>query len=300
MKSYNLIRYDLQKNIRTHAFHLLLIVFIGVYFFVSFYMDSVHTHWTFTTFHESVRNVRDAGVSLVDSLLYLTGGMLPLRNIRNIAATQYPIQWLVVQFVVLFFTSEYARSDLSGGGIQILSRIHSRTLWWIAKCIWNFLTILTCFIVLYLTWFILAACFHLPFALSIERMCFAKFFNTLPRSLQVSRSYFFLNLILLPILVCSSISLMQMTLSLYVKPVVAYLLSCIYCLAGMFIAHPLLLANYSMSVRSTAIGFYRFSPAVGLGLCLILMLLSIIIGIIHLSKMDLLDTAQMKYTRSWL
>ncbi len=125
-------------------------------------------------------------------------------------------------------------------------------------------------------------------------------FYALPKISQVSGKQAFLIFFLLPVLTCSSISLIEMTLTLYVRPVIAYILCCIYYLAGMFLVHPLFLTNYSMSIRSSIFAFYRFTPAVGLGICLILMLLSIIIGIIHLSKMDLLDTTQMKYTRSWL
>lgn len=280
-----------------------MICFISVFCFAFFYADAVQTYWSARTFHENVQNMRNAGVSLTDSLLHLTGGMLPIHNFSNIADQRiedYPIKWLVIQFLILYFTCEYARSDLSGGGVQILSRIHNRTLWWIAKCIWNFITVLSCFAVLFLTWFILAACFHIPFTSSIDNNLFSGMFYALPKISQVSGKQAFLIFFLLPVLTCSSISLIEMTLTLYVRPVIAYILCCIYYLAGMFLVHPLFLTNYSMSIRSSIFAFYRFTPAVGLGICLILMLLSIIIGIIHLSKMDLLDTTQMKYTRSWL
>ncbi len=300
MRSFNLLRYDLKKNERTARIEGLSVLLLSIFYYIFFYMDTLHCFWRTPTIKENMKILAQQNVSMTDSFLYLTGGMLPMQDLSEAADVQYPVKWLVIQLLILFFTAEFAREDISGGGLQILTRVHKQGQWWLSKCIWNLITVCQAYVILFLTWMICSLLTGLGFRGTINDLCFQGVFNTSPAVGEISAGQAVLIFIILPIFTTGAISLVQMTLTLFVRPVMAYLISAIYSILGIFAASPAFLINYAMSTRSRACGLYRFSPGTGLCLCVILMACAFVIGNMRLMTMDIINLPHMEKERSWL
>lgn len=252
-------------------------------------MDVLHVFWTVGTLTDNLNVFQKQGISICDSLLYLTGGMLPISFASLTDSFRFPIRWLFPYMLVLFFTLDYARNDLTHGGTQVLTRTHNRALWWMSKCIWNTMTVLSCFVVELIVWFLLTYLVRKTEVFSLNNILFEGIFNAnLPEQGALKWEYA-CTFCLLPVIVCVSISLIQMTLTLYVKPVFAYLIAVIYYIAGIYYVTPMLLSNYALTVRSSTIGLYNFQPKTGLFLCVVSGVIAVSVGIARLYRMDLLN-----------
>lgn len=289
MKFFRLVKYDFVQNCRKTLVRWGIVCGVSLLFFLYFFMDVIHIFWSGGTLVENLNVFQNQGISICDSLLYLTGGMLPISFESLTDSFQFPIRWLFPYILVLFFTLDYARNDLTHGGIQVLIRTHDRTLWWVSKCLWNIMTVLSCFVVEMLVWFLSTILIVKSEDFSLNNGLFeGVFYAALPEQRAFEWEYIGIFCIL-PAIVCVSISLVQMTLTLYIKPVFAYIIAIIYYIAGIYYVTPLLLSNYALSVRSSMIGLYNFQPKTGVFLCVALGIFAVGVGVLRIYRMDLLS-----------
>lgn len=289
MRFFRLVKYDFAQNYRRTLVKWVMAGGVSLLFFLYFFMDVLHIFWSGETLAENIDVFYKQGISIWDSLLYLTGGMLPISFASLLDSFQFPVRWLFPHMLILFFTLNYAKNDLTQGGIQVLSRTNNRVLWWLSKCIWNAMTVLSCFAVELAVWFLLISLSAKTSDSSLNERLFEGIFNASLPEQGVSPCKYMLIFCLLPVMVCVSISLIQMTLTLYMKPVFAYIVVMIYYIAGIYYATPLFLSNYALSVRSSIIGLYNFRPETGLFFCVISGILAVSAGGVRLCKMDLLN-----------
>lgn len=287
MRFFKLITYDLVQNYRKTLIKWGIIGSVSLIFFFYFYMDVLHIFWSGETLAENRYVFQKQGISISDSLLYLTGGMLPISFTSLSDSFQFPIRWLFPHILVLFFTLNYARNDLTYGGTQVLTRTHNRISWWFSKCIWNTMTVLSCFAVELIVWFFLIFLIAKIETSSLNKTLFESlFFMSLPYQEVFSWEKICI-FCFLPATVCITASLIQMTLTLYMKPVFAYIIMVAYYVAGIYYVTPIFLSNYALSVRNSIIGLYNFRPQTGLLLCMISGIISVSIGVVKICKMDL-------------
>ncbi len=291
MNFFRLMRYNFVQNIRGQLARCLMVAGVSLFFFFQFYMDALHIFWSGETLAENVEAFGNRSVSLCDSLLYLTGGMLPVSFAALSDSFQFPVRWLFPHMLILYFTLNVARSDLGKGGIQILTRTRRRGSWWLAKCVWNIATVSVYFAVEFAIWILVSFLLGKSGIEPLNEVLFEGIFNgRLPGQMTAADARkCVLTFVLMPTAVCASVSLLQMTLTLYVKPVFAYLCILTYYVAGIYSAHPFFLSNYALSVRSMAVGLYHFRLGTGVCLCLLLGIFSAIIGGVRIYRMDLLS-----------
>ena len=289
MKFFRMIKYDFVQNSRRTLAGWMLAGGLGLLFFLYFFMDVLHVFWSGETLAENLGVFREQGITAGDGLLYLTGGMLPVSFESLTESFPLPVRWLLTPALILFFTLNYARADLTHGGIQVLTRTRNRVFWWLAKCIWNSATVLSCFAAELLVWIFLTGLLAKPSVVSLNPGFFEGIFHAgLPKR-EVFASEAICVFCLLPALVCAAVSLLQMTLTLYMKPVFAYMITIAYYIAGIYYAEPLFLSNYALSARSSMIGLYYFRPETGFFLCAVLGIAAAGVGGARICRMDLLS-----------
>lgn len=289
MKFFRLVKYDFVQNFRKTLAKCGVAGGVSLLYFLYFFMDVLHIFWSGGTLTENLDVFQKQRITICDSLLYLTGGMLPVSFKSLTDSFQFPVRWLLPHVLILFFTLDYARNDLTHGGTQVLTRAHNRVLWWMSKCIWNTMTVFSCFATELAVWFLLSSFVIKTEGFSLNSILFEGFFNaSLPEQGIFTWKYIG-TFCLLPVLVCAAVSLLQMTLTLYVKPVFAYVAAIVYYIAGVYYVTPLLLSNYALSVRSSTIGLYNFRPETGLILCVASGIIAVSIGGVRLCRMDLLN-----------
>ena len=48
----------------------------------------------------------------------------------------FPASWMVLFLLCSFLTLDYPFHNLNGHGVQVVTRMRSRRVWWASKCIW--------------------------------------------------------------------------------------------------------------------------------------------------------------------
>lgn len=95
-------------------------------------------------------------------------------------------------------------------------------------------------------------------------------------------------LTVLPLLFTISLGLLQMSLCLWLKPALSYLIPVSLCIASSYTIHPLLLGNYAMALRSSRVISNGVHAGTGLILLICLSLLSVIAGLVRFQKTNIL------------
>lgn len=202
---------------------------------------------------------------------------------------QIPYLWLLLNLLVCYFNVHYMSDDLSGLGQYVICRSGKRRNWWLSKCLWNFTSVLI--------YFVLSNIIVLLFAI----------FNNAELSFNISENMNliccvgdgqypiaqwnigFLQLYLMPILVCSAISMLQMFISLFVRPLVSYIVTIVIYFSSMYKLSDLLLGNYAMILRSDSTTMNGVSSSWGIIFSVGLIVVSVVSGLIYFKNYNILS-----------
>ena len=97
-----------------------------------------------------------------------------------------------------------------------------------------------------------------------------------------------LQLTLLPWLVAVTLSQLQLCLSLWMQPVLGWVISIVVLLSSAYYASPFLLGNYAMALRDQQVLSGGVDCRVGAAYCLVLLLLSVLTGLVSFRHTDIL------------
>ncbi|MCI8669017.1 MAG: hypothetical protein HFI34_05790 [Lachnospiraceae bacterium] len=221
-----------------------------------------------------------------DYMMYIYGGMdkyVPESGNYFI----FPIRWMVVFLMISFITLSYPYKDMQGFGRQILIRTRGRTIWWLSKCIWNIFSVLIYHSVI----FGIAALFGIAVGSGItgkinKDLQYEVFQIAGDSLLSDDMSWPFV-IILLPVLISLSINLLQMTLSLFIKPIFSFLIAAFLMISSAYFTSPYLIGNYAMSMRYDMVIEDGVSVTAGLVVAFVLMILSVGTGMIRFRRYDI-------------
>lgn len=285
MKLFKAIRYDLRFGIYESSKRYLLIALFAAFVFVCLIFDMVHISVFLTG---NVNGVWRLPISLGDVLLFELGGYLPIsQNIGE--GFSFPTIWFLSIIIPCYLTLSYTTRDLSGSGIQVITRLQSKGRWWVSKCILNATTIILYYAVIYIV--IAALCLVFGFSLSFmpDETMFSAEFNAVFLASQTTNSQMFLALCLMPCITTVALSLVQMTMALFIKPAFAYIAICVYLAASVLCVYPFFITNFAMPVRSSAVGIYNFDFTSCLITAAAIALAAIVVGRFRILRMDILQ-----------
>lgn len=227
-------------------------------------------------------------VSLGDYWFYAYGGMKEyIPSPYN--PFQFPVIWVILFLTLSFILLTYPMKDLHNIGAQMLIRSSSRSQWWLSKCLWIFTGTL-----LYHTLFLgtltaLCAIFHIPLTASIHTELLKLLFSMDIDTELLTRTFIPLSVFILPPLFSAAINILQMTLSLFMKPIFSFLIIAILMLSSAYLLSPWLLGNYAMPLRYKWILANGISHKTGIIFSVTLLLLSLICGLYCFRKYDILN-----------
>lgn len=274
MKYIKLVKFDLKYGILkrwyTYLLYALLTLFACMDF--SFRLKS----FDITNF------------SLGDCLFYFYSGIseyIPKPD----EPIQIPYLWLLLNLLVCYFNVHYMSDDLSGLGQYVICRSGKRRNWWLSKCLWNFSSVLTYFLLSILI--VLSFCtfnnaeFSFEISENMNLIC-----PTGAQQYPVSQwNIGSIQLLLMPILVCTAISMLQMFVSLFVRPLVSYVVSIVIYFSSMYKLSDLLLGNYAMILRSDEIATNGVSALNGIIFSVCLIFASVICGLLYFQHYNILN-----------
>lgn len=230
----------------------------------------------------------DAQISLGDILFFNFGGID--KYIMNMdKAFIFPIIWMVYFVLVLVSTLSYPISNINGFGNKILVKCKQRVNWWYAKCVCNI-----CCNILYLGLiFIIIMLFcstnNIPFNLQINDEIQSTLFELNMNTSLNKGSILPTNALLLIALVTILVSLLQMVLSLWVKPIYSFLIICTLLLASAYFQSIVLIGNFAILLRHNWINNDGINWSIGIPLTIILIASLIIIGAIRFKKYNIIN-----------
>ena len=228
----------------------------------------------------------DASRSLGDLALYIFGGMKKFIPTPG-AVFPFPTVWLLVLTLACFSSLWYPLNDLYGFGKTLLTACQSRKRWYLAKAVWCGVTVSLYFL---LGWAVLlCGCLAMggKFTWTISPYMMELMEITDVAS-TVEDWQLTLQLTLLPWLVAVTLSQLQLCLSLWMQPVLGWVISIVVLLSSAYYASPFLLGNYAMALRDQQVLAGGVDGRAGIAYCLGVVLLSVLAGLISFKHADIL------------
>ncbi len=239
MKFGKLFRYDLRSGFSGSLFRLLMPALAALVscaeFRLRLYMEYPKIRGTF-----------------LDYLIYLSGGMkkyIPIMALTEPESFIFPARWMVLHLLILYGALYYPVRDLANMGTSALPRSGSRGAWWLSKCLWNLCYVVTAYAMAVgvVLLFCLAAGAEMNLSMTSELVNTVLDANSPDIGFPVELGYAAL---FFPLLFAVTAGQIQMTLSLFVKPVVSFGIMTGFLLCGAYLDVPVFWSSWSMAVRS--------------------------------------------------
>ncbi len=156
-----------------------------------------------------------------------------------------------------------------------------------SKCAWNTLSVILYFLLGWGITVLGCICTGIPLTLHLSPNINILFemtgYNMLhPDELTAE-------ILLLPLAVMAALMLMQMALSLFVRPVYSYMITAAVLLAGTYYLSPLFIGNYAMPLRSIRMIRNGVEPKTGLIMSAVLAAVSVAAGLVRFRRYDILS-----------
>ncbi|MCD8300801.1 MAG: hypothetical protein LUC41_06485 [Clostridiales bacterium] len=229
-------------------------------------------------------------------VMYLFRGMQAVSRNTVGNRIQIPVLWGLIMILPLFITLQYPFRDMTGYGTQLLLRSGKRRTWWLSKCGWDLISTVIYFLLLYATTAVYCLIRGLPVTLDAPwqpMLCIfmdADIMITGDQVLTAGQTAFFL--LLLPFLTVAALDLLEMFLSLITRPVYGLLICVAIVAASMFSSSPILFTNYGDLTRCGAFIYGGLKGYVGVVICLVIMIGSVIGGTVLFHRRDILPASK--------
>lgn len=185
--------------------------------------------------------------SFFDLIIYVFIGPTVISPERG-RVFELPLIWLGFQMLMAYIIGDYIHEDLLGPGQLVILQSRNRIAWWVSKIAWCICTVL---VVYGSTYMCLIACsivskFSFRFEISAEISwgIYNQDYSI------ISRRDFFLVFLILPILTSCVISLTQLILSFFIKPILSYVFIVSIYVLPIYTVSPYLITNYSIPAHN--------------------------------------------------
>lgn len=277
MKLFKFLHYDFRYGFEQNWLKLVGLVMLALISCIDFYLRKEAAYFLFGEIPFG---------TWADYLFYLWGGIKEyIPSPEN--SFLFPARWLLLYLLLCYSTLHFPYHDLVSLGGQFLPRGGSRLLWWVSKIIWNIGMTVVSWGLLLLTPLLFCWIAKEPISSSItpefinQLMEGAASFDTFSPKLSTL-------LIVFPLLFAISISLLQMMLSLFLKPLFSFSIIAVILLASTYLVTPFLPGNYAMIVRSAYVVKHGMSAQGGIWVMMIMSVAAILIACIRFKRYDIL------------
>lgn len=223
--------------------------------------------------------------TLGDCLLYLFRGE---QAISFLSSGNYkievPVLWILLIFACPAIHIDYFLGDIASNGQQIITRCQSRNRWMLSKCIWAlaggffyYLIIFVCAIV----W-----CYFTKQELSLSMT--QSVANSILEMSIVSTVQVGFTTVLKPLIAFLSINLLQLTLQLFVRPIVSFLICFAILLFSLYSPVQWIPFVGTIAIRNICLPITEVESWAPIISGIIVQLLCVILTLWKFSNMDLL------------
>lgn len=270
MKLFNLFRHDLTNGVLRRRYFAAA----GLFLFPSLQMANL------------LLLLEETG-TWMDFLFYVFQGLEPMVNLSSLKRVQLPISWLLMIGGCLFLNLDYLLHDLTSAGQQVLVRCNSRKTWYLSKCFWNTASCLVYFLIGIGTTLIVALLTGAEIVLTDTTTITCSLFMLQNMVTLTSVQAVCIGLVL-PLLTLVTINQIQMTLSLYVKPILSFLVCISLLVIAIYANTPFAVGNGAMVIRSGYFSESGIDPGIACGVCIVAYLACVVLGTIRFQHTDIL------------
>lgn len=273
--------HDLRHGLGDHPCRL------GVGFLLFFCLSSYH-FLTLRIYELTNPEFFETPVTTGDYFLALTGGCGKVESVPGGGTTfTMPVLWITFVLWILFASLYYPFLDLQGMGKQLLCLSGTRGVWWASKCLWTVCNTVANYLLAFAASVLAGICFGAVPSMTAHVYLYQEL-EMNAGTLTSPSTWDIWPLFFLTALALVVLSLLQLALSVAVKPLFSYLLLTAYLLAGTYLQSPALLGNFAMPARSSLLATTGLDPLLGGLLCLWVIVGSVLLGWALFEKKDIL------------
>lgn len=270
-----LIRYDLVCGYKYNIKKLIISVLFVLLNCILFHVMSERTMEIHGVTHKT----------LMDYLIHFFKGAKAVDF--STGSVGIPVVFLGIQIIIASMVGYYPFDDIYGYGKQVFIRVDKKTNWWISKCVWAFVTVLSFYAILYgvilvfclVTGQEMSLSYHPEIVSYMDQMYIG----------AVDKSDLLLYVFVTPLVYSLMISFAQITVSMLVNPIISFLLVMIYNIMGILLMNKGLFANYAMILRDQTTSGYEIKPAEGVVFMLIPLIVSIVAGLVVIRRKEIFE-----------
>lgn len=216
--------------------------------------------------------------SWIGYMLFCFMGIEPIEIMDTMEKSQLPILWLISIGGCLFLNLDFMLNDLSNAGQQMIVRSRNRRNWFFSKCIWNVCSCGIYFIIAGIAIGVFVSIKGERLTMTLDPTLFCILYHGVPEVDTLSIGQALAIAVVFPFLSVVSISLLQMTLCLCIKPIFSFLTSILLLLIAVYWDSPFILGNGAMGIRSNIIVRGGIQPVIVATECVVIIFLSVVIG----------------------
>lgn len=215
---------------------------------------------------------------------YLMGCFRGAAPAETVSELNFPMSWFLIMAGCLYLNLDYPMNDLSDTGQQLLIRLVNKKGWYVSKFVWSLLSS-----ILYV---LLGSITALVFALAsggsvaLVNTPQAAIGMHLIGNVELTLRQALLVAVILPTLTLATLNVLQMTLTLFIKPIFSFLICICLLVYALLEASPFILGNGAMVARSGILEETFLDPCAIALTCGAVIVLSGSIGLLRFARMD--------------
>ena len=276
---FKILKYDLKNTIIKKYKNYILTFFVFCWFLLDAYMRILN----------SDISIKD--VTITEMVMFIFNGMKEYIPGGD-ESFAFPMMWMVIFVLLLFFTLYYPYNDIMGYGKNVLIASTSRTVWWLSKCVTTICICIVYFFTAALSIFIFAFSFGLKFELTVKPEVFAALLRYgIPEGFNLSPEplYMVLTVFVLPFIFAIAMCLFQMLLTLIIRPFASIIAVTAIFMVSSYYVSPFMIGNYAMTQRSICFDSNGVDPIVGVVIMALIIVFSIVVSTVLFNRYEILE-----------
>lgn len=276
---FKILKYDLKNTIIKNYKNYILTFFVFCWFLLDAYMRILN----------SDISIKD--VTITEMVMFIFNGMKEYIP-GGEESFSFPMMWMVIFVLLLFFTLYYPYNDIMGYGKNVLIASTSRTVWWLSKCVTTICICIVYFFTAALSIFIFAFSFGLKFELTVDPEVFSRLLRQgIPEGFNLSPEplYMVLTVFVLPFIFAIAMCLFQMLLTLIIRPFASIIVVTAIFMVSAYYVSPFMIGNYAMTQRSICFISNGVNPIVGVVIMASIIVFSIVVGTVLFNRYEILE-----------
>lgn len=277
---FKILKYDLKNTIIKKYKNYILTFFVFCWFLLDAYMRILN----------SDISIKD--VTITEMVMFIFNGMKEYIPGGD-ESFAFPMMWMVIFVLLLFFTLYYPYNDIMGYGKNVLIASTSRTVWWLSKCVTTICICIVYFFTAALSIFIFAFSFGLKFELTVKPEVFSRLLilGGMPEGFNLSPEplYMVLTVFVLPFIFAIAMCLLQMLLTLIIRPFASIIVITAIFMVSSYYVSPFMIGNYAMTQRSICFVSNGVNPVVGVIVMASIIVFSIVVSTVLFNRYEILE-----------